>query len=116
MMTEAWTTCEQNFPGSYLPWTSTTECVKSEYLILKLGLNSSKARLLTWVPLGVRHVSCVTRENALFMKHCGDRAIVSVQNPVQLSDYTEPQPDIVMLKPRRDFYAGKKISWEDALL
>jgi Uma2 family endonuclease len=39
-----------------------------------------------------------------------------VQNPVQLSDYTEPQPDIVLLKPRQDYYAGKKISWEDALL
>jgi Uma2 family endonuclease len=30
--------------------------------------------------------------------------------------YTEPQPDIVLLKPRKDYYEGKKMSWEDALL
>ena len=58
----------------------------------------------------------MSRANALFVKHFGDRGVVSIQNPVQLSNYTEPQPDIVILKPRADYYAGKKISWEDALL
>jgi Uma2 family endonuclease len=67
-------------------------------------------------PVGVRHVACVNRANALFMRHFGNQAVISVQNPVQLSRYTEPQPDIVVLKPRADYYAGKKISWEDALL
>ena len=32
-------------------------------------------------------------------------AIVSVQNPVILNDFTEPQPDIVVLRPSDDFYA-----------
>jgi Uma2 family endonuclease len=67
-------------------------------------------------PVGVRHVACVNRATALFVKHFGDRGVVSIQNPVQLSNYTEPQPDIVILKPRADYYAGKKVSWEDALL
>src|SRR5262245_47016647 len=67
-------------------------------------------------PVGVRHVACVNRANALFVKHFADRGIVSIQNPVQLSNYTEPQPEIVRLKPRADYYAGKKISWEDTLL
>lgn len=67
-------------------------------------------------PVGVRHVMCVNRATNLFAKRLGDLAIVSVQNPVQLSDYTEPQPDIVLLKPREDFYEEKKISWEDAIL
>ena len=66
--------------------------------------------------VGMRHVGCVNRASALFLRHFGEQAVVSVQNPVQLSRYTEPQPDIVVLKPRGDYYAGKKISWEDALL
>ena len=28
-----------------------------------------------------------------------------MQNPIQLTDYTEPQPDIAVLRPREDFYA-----------
>jgi Uma2 family endonuclease len=30
-----------------------------------------------------------------------------VQNPIQLDDLSEPQPDIVLLKPRSDFYENK---------
>lgn len=31
--------------------------------------------------------------------------IVRVQNPVELSDESEPQPDLSLLKPRTDFYS-----------
>ena len=31
----------------------------------------------------------------------GERATVSVQNPVRLSDLTEPEPDLVVLRPGR---------------
>jgi Uma2 family endonuclease len=93
------------------------------YRMAEVGILEPDARLellegeiVEMSPVGVRHVACVNRANALFSKHFGDRTIVSVQNPVQLSEYTEPQPDIVMLKPRADYYAGKKISWDDALL
>ena len=27
-----------------------------------------------------------------------------MQNPIQLTDYTEPQPDLAVLRPREDFY------------
>jgi len=42
--------------------------------------------------------------------------MVSVQNPVRLSRYTEPQPDILLAHPRDDYYAGKRICPEDTLL
>ena len=41
---------------------------------------------------------------------------VSVQNPVRLSRYTESQPDILLARPREDYYAGKRISPEDTFL
>jgi len=97
--------------------------VDEYYRMAEVGILDPDARLellegqiVEMSPVGVRHVACVNRTTALFAKHSADRAIVSVQNPVQLSDYTEPQPDIVLLKPRQDHYAGKKTSWEDALL
>ncbi|MEM1370271.1 MAG: Uma2 family endonuclease [Cyanobacteria bacterium P01_H01_bin.15] len=33
--------------------------------------------------------------------------IVSVQTPIRLNNYSEPQPDFLILKPRFDFYATK---------
>jgi Uma2 family endonuclease len=67
-------------------------------------------------PIGDRHAGYVNRLIRLFVGAFGRRAVVSVQNPVQLNNYTEPQPDVVVLKPRSDDYAGKKVRAEDALL
>jgi Uma2 family endonuclease len=67
-------------------------------------------------PIGKFHASCVKRINALFGKLAGARAIVSVQDPVRLNDFSEPQPDIALLKPRDDFYASRQPGPEDVLL
>jgi hypothetical protein len=32
--------------------------------------------------------------------------IVSIQNPIQLSHFSEPEPDVALLRPRDDFYAS----------
>ncbi len=58
------------------------------------------------VPIGRRHSGCVNRLNELFVKTFAGYAVVSVLNPIVLGDYTEPQPDLAILKPRSDFYAG----------
>jgi len=34
----------------------------------------------------------------------GGRCIVFPQNPVLLSEHSEPQPDLALLKPREDYY------------
>ncbi len=57
-------------------------------------------------PIGPRHAAIVNRLTALLSRHMADRAIVSVQNPIQLTDYTEPLPDIAVLHAREDFYAA----------
>src|ERR1700683_3175443 len=33
-----------------------------------------------------------------------ERWVVSVGNPVRLDDYSEPEPDLMLLKPLDDFY------------
>ena len=67
-------------------------------------------------PIGRRHAARVNRATAVLLKALGDRAVVSGQNPVQLSHWTEPQPDIAVLKPRTDFYEEKRPTPEDVLL
>jgi len=66
-------------------------------------------------PIGHRHMVCVNRATTLFIEAFGRKAVVSPQNPVQLSDWTEPQPDLVVFKPRSDFYAARKPTPEDVL-
>jgi Uma2 family endonuclease len=67
-------------------------------------------------PIGDRHLGCVNGATDLFTAAFRGRAVVSVQNPLRLGDYTEPQPDIVLLKPRLDAYRGKHPEAGDALL
>ncbi|MEW6499592.1 MAG: Uma2 family endonuclease [Cyanobacteriota bacterium] len=55
-------------------------------------------------PVGRRHASHVKRLNTLFTQLLGVRVLISVQDPVELSDRSEPQPDIALLQPRSDFY------------
>jgi len=67
-------------------------------------------------PVGNFHVACVDRANALFARVLEGKAIVSIQNPVRLGTYNEPQPDVLLLRPRPDFYASKKHTPEDVFL
>src|SRR6267142_2735002 len=71
--------------------------------------------ILQMSAIGSSHLGCVNRASTLFVESFGRRCVVSTQNPVQLSVWTEPQPDIVVLKPRADFYASKKPMAEDVL-
>ncbi len=57
-------------------------------------------------PVGVPHATVVDRLNMTFAEQARGRYIVRVQNPVHLDDYGEPQPDLVLLRPR-DYSTGE---------
>lgn len=67
-------------------------------------------------PIGSRHAACVDRLSTLFHQHVGRAAIVRVQGPVRLGEYSEPQPDLALLRPRNDFYAQGHPTPADILL
>ncbi len=67
-------------------------------------------------PIGPPHASCVMRLLRLFASLLGQRALVSPQNPVRLGTYSEPQPDVAVLRPREDFYAARHPGPDDVLL
>lgn len=72
--------------------------------------------LIAMPPIGERHASQTRRMNHLFSKQVGDAAIVDMQNPLALNAYSEPQPDMVLLKPRADFYEHSHPGPTDILL
>ena len=67
-------------------------------------------------PIGTRHTGGVNRLTALFTHRLGRRAVVSVQNPIVLDDYSEPQPDLTILAARSDFYSTAHPRPPDVLL
>jgi Uma2 family endonuclease len=72
--------------------------------------------IVEMTPIGSPHASTVTRLNRRLTTGLGDRAVVSVQNPVVLSDLSEPQPDLAVLRPQAGFYASGHPHPADALL
>jgi Uma2 family endonuclease len=61
--------------------------------------------IVEMTPIGSRHAACVDRLNHL-LRRVGDRAIVRVQNPATIPPHSEPQPDLMLLRPQADFYAA----------
>ena len=60
--------------------------------------------LIDMAPIGQDHIASVNGlAHALFLA-CGDRAIVSIQNPARLDRFSEPQPDAALFRPRADHY------------
>lgn len=66
--------------------------------------------------IGSRHAASVNRLNTKFNNLLGNRAVVSVQNPILLNDFSEPQPDIAILAWREDFYANALPTATEVLL
>jgi len=54
--------------------------------------------ILAMSPIGGLHIHVVNTLNRLFIQRLGNRGVVSVQNPVRMSN-SEPQPDLTILRP-----------------
>jgi Uma2 family endonuclease len=67
-------------------------------------------------PIGKLHAACVIRLTMLLTRFVGQSALVSVQNPVHLNDFSSPQSDVALLNPRDDFYAQAHPMPDDILL
>jgi Uma2 family endonuclease len=65
--------------------------------------------------IGSRHAACVGRLTAV-LSAAQTGGIVWVQNPIRLGEHSEPQPDLVLLRPRPDFYASAHPGPGDVLL
>lgn len=77
--------------------------VDEYYQMIELGVLNDyekaeiiEGELIQKTPIGDRHAFVVNSLNRFFVKNAPDDILVRVQNPVRLSDYNEPEPDIVL--------------------
>lgn len=75
-----------------------------------------EGEIVQMTPIGRRHAACVAELTRLLVQGVGPGAVVWPRNPISLPGDTEPQPDLVLLRPRGDRYAEQDARPEDVLL
>jgi Uma2 family endonuclease len=75
-----------------------------------------EGEIIDMAPIGKDHQSIVDQLNRMLVRAVGESAIVRVQGSVRLSQWSEPEPDLVLLAPRPDFYRSEFAAGEDTLL
>lgn len=75
-----------------------------------------RGEILMMTPAGPRHSYFVRRVNRVLVRAVGDRAEISVQDPVQVEARSEPEPDIAVLRPRGREYLTEHPQRGDVLL
>lgn len=61
-----------------------------------------EGEVLRMNPIGPRHANCVDRLTHVFVAWLGDRVQVRIQNPIRLSELSEVQPDVALVRRDRD--------------
>ncbi len=72
--------------------------------------------IIEMAPVGPGHAATVNALARLFQQQVGDRCVVSVLNPIRLSERSEPQPDVALLAWRDDLYRVRLPGPADVLL
>jgi len=75
-----------------------------------------EGEIIEMSPIGSRHAACVDLVADTLHEMVRGKAIVRTQNPIVLDDYSEPQPDITLLRLRPDFYRKAHPGPDDILL
>ena len=72
--------------------------------------------IFVMAPIGRPHAVGVRRMEQVLHQALGAAATISVQNPLRLDDYSDPEPDIAVLRLREDEYLTAHPGPEDTLL
>lgn len=95
--------------------------VDEYYKMIELGMLKDyekaeiiEGELIQKMPIGDRHAAVVNTLNRFFSRNLDDYVLVSVQNPVRLSDYDEPEPDLALADLRK--FDGKRHPRPDEII
>lgn len=95
--------------------------VDDYYKMIELGMlkDCEKAEiiegeLIKKMLIGDRHAAVVDFLTRFFVKNVSDDILVRIQNPIRVSDYDEPEPDIVLADLTK--YDGKRHPRPDEVL
>jgi Uma2 family endonuclease len=75
-----------------------------------------EGEIFEMAPIGFNHAGHLKSINKLFTKLVPDNLFTSVQDPLQLGDLSEPEPDFMLLKPDADGYKTRHPVADDVLL
>jgi Uma2 family endonuclease len=97
--------------------------VEDYYRLAEVGILCADARvelldgkIIDIAPGGPFHGSITKRLNQIFAAAVRGRWIMAVQDPLHLDDHSEPQPDLMLLKPVPDFYRQRHPRPEEVYL
>jgi Uma2 family endonuclease len=102
---------------------STKITIEQYYRMAEAGYYSPEQRIelirgeiINMSPIGRKHRSCVAILTEIFVSQFKDKVFTWVQNSIRLNNLSEPQPDLALLKRRRDFYRDRLPTFDDILL
>jgi Uma2 family endonuclease len=75
-----------------------------------------EGEIIEMSPIGSRHAACVKFLSRFLNQTVGDIALISTQDPIRLNDFSEPEPDLALLRLRDDFYRDAHPTPADVLL
>ena len=89
---------------------------KTGFIHPKTRIELIEGELFDMAPIGSFHAGTVSILDRLFARIVGDMALVRVQSPLVLSQRSEPEPDLTLLRPRADYYLNAHPCPQDVLL
>lgn len=97
--------------------------VEEYYRMAEVGILTEKdhvelihGEIIEMSPIGSKHAAVVNRITNVLKRLLGDRVIISCQNPIRINSLNHPEPDIVLLKPKEDYYSTGHPEGTDTLL
>jgi Uma2 family endonuclease len=97
--------------------------VDDYYRMAEVGVLAHDARveliegeIIDMAPIGSRHYAAVVKLHRLIDRAVLDSALLGVQSSLRLSKADQPEPDLVVLKPRSDFFSTSLPTGADCFL
>jgi len=97
--------------------------VHEYHRMAEVGLLAPDARveliegeIIDMAPIGDPHRSTVMRLDRLLQRAVGDQALILCQASIRLGRYSEPEPDLAVLRARADYYRSAPPAAADTLL
>jgi len=95
--------------------------VKDYYALWEMGRLEQRVELIAgdiydMAPMGSRHAGITNLLGMMLRKACGDRVMINTQTPIRLDEYSEPEPDICLLKGVGEDYLDRLPNADDVLV
>lgn len=99
-------------PQPFAPPAPRRFTVAEYYKMAEMGVLSDDQRveliegeIIVMSPQGPKHAASGSRASDFLKRLLAEQAIVRVQCPIHLDDFSEPEPDIVVALPNEDYYS-----------